>query len=103
VTRSRHDPHQRARELRAVLECTSADERTVEAARRLIAERDTLRRKVTELESALVLARRQSAHAGLADAVSAELAAAVQECGDGEEREAATITMARRCGLRRAL
>ena len=78
MTRSRRDAQTRSRELRAVLE-TRGPERTVEAARRLVAERDQLRRRVRDLERALVWYR--------SDEAASELSAAVQENGDAESRE----------------
>lgn len=53
MTRSWHDAATRTRELRAVLGCVEP-ERTIEGARRIVAERDALRREVEYLKRALV-------------------------------------------------
>lgn len=55
MSRSSRDSQERSRELRAALGCV-ATERTIAAARRLVAERDALKRRVEDLEKALALA-----------------------------------------------
>jgi hypothetical protein len=55
MIRSRHAAHARAAELRAVLEAETT-ERTVDAARRMVAERDRLRREVADLGKAIATA-----------------------------------------------
>jgi hypothetical protein len=56
MSKSKRPGAERRTELRALLECKSGTERTTEAARRLVAERDQLRRRVRDLEVALAAA-----------------------------------------------
>lgn len=58
MTKSKRPGAERRAELRALLECKSGTERTTEAARRLVAERDQLRQRVKDLEVALQTAWR---------------------------------------------
>jgi hypothetical protein len=56
MSKSKRPGAERRAELRALLECRSDTERTTEAARRLVAERDQLRARVADLERALAAA-----------------------------------------------
>jgi hypothetical protein len=49
-------PHERSAELRALLGCTSATERTIDAARRLLRENERLKAQVRTLQDALAVA-----------------------------------------------